>query len=178
MAIRFKFPGRWSVDSAIAKLQHPKERHRLNAAIWVWSRRAGYFSDEQRMRLIDVLKVNATTDESDAVKNQSVCALVRLRAPAAADLVLGALRDPDPMTRYTVAAELGPTGDPRIVDRLIALLEDDDGYVREGAALGLSSQNDARAIDPLKAMLERGERDSGAKAAAKRAIASLKAARD
>lgn len=80
------------------------------------------------------------------------------------------------MTRYTVASELGPTGDPRIVDRLIELLHDDDGYVREGAALGLSAQNDSRAIDPLKAMLERGERDSAAKAAAKRAIASLKAA--
>jgi HEAT repeat protein len=174
---RFKFPRRWSVDSAIAKLQHPKERHRLNAAIWVWSRDAGYFSDEQRMRLIDVLKVRATADESDVVRTQSICALVRLQAPAAADLALGALRDPDPMTRYTVAAELGPTGDPRIVDQLIALLDDGDGYVRQGAALGLGAQNDSRAIDPLRAMLERGERDSAAKKAAKRAIASLKAAR-
>jgi HEAT repeat protein len=171
----FKLPRRWSVDSAIAKLQHANERHRLNAAIWVWSRGARHFSGDERTRLIDALKVTATADESAAVKNQAVCALVHLQAPEAPDLVLGALRDPDPMTRYTVASELGPTADPRIVDRLIALLDDDDGYVREGAALGLSNQNDPRAIEPLKAMLERGERDSGAKAAAKRAIAALSA---
>ena len=176
MAAWFKLPRRWSVDSAIAKLQHPKEPHRLNAAIWIWSRNAGHFSDEQRMRLIDVLKATATADESDAVRDQSICALVRLQAPGATDLALGALRDPDPRTRSTVAAALGPTGDLRIVDQLIALLDDDDGYVREGAALGLSTQNDPRAIDPLRAMLERGEQDSGAKAAAKRAIASLKRA--
>jgi HEAT repeat protein len=174
----FKLPRRWSADSAIAKLQDQNERHRLDAAIWVWSRDAGHFSEEERIRLIDVLEVNATADESDAVRNQAISALVRLQAPAAADLVLGALRDPDPMTRYTVASELGPTGDPRIVDQLIALLDDDDGYVREGAALGLSAQNDSRAIDPLAAMLERGEQDSAARAAAKRAIASLKAAED
>ena len=172
----FKLPRRWSVDSAIAKLQDEKERHRLDAAIWVWSRDAGHFSDEEQTRLIEVLEASATGDESDAVRNQAIAALVRLQAPAAADLVLSALRDPHPMTRYTVASELGPTGDPRIVDRLIALLDDDDGYVREGAALGLSAQNDPRAIDPLTAMLERGERDSAANAAAKRAIASLKAA--
>ena len=162
-------------DSAIAKLQDHKERHRLNAAIWVWSRDAGHFSDEERIRLIDVLEASATEDESVAVRNHAISALVRLQAPAAADLALGALRDPDPMTRYTVASELGPTGDPRIVDQLIALLDDDDGYVREGAALGLSTQNDPRAIDPLRAMLDRGERDSAAKAAAKRAIASCSA---
>ena len=152
-------PRRWSVDSAIEKLRHPKERQRLDAAIWVWSRKAGHFSDDERMRLIDVLRVTATADESHVVRNQAVCALVKLRSPEAADLALAALRDPDPMTRYTVASELGPTGDPRIVDRLIALLDDDDGYVREGAALGLSAQNDSRAIEPLKAMLERGEPD-------------------
>ena len=166
------------IDSAIAKLQDQKERRRLDAAIWVWSRDAGHFSEEERIRLIDVLDTSAREDESDAVRNQAVAALVRLQAPGAADLALDALRDPDPMTRYTVAAGLGPTGDSRIVDQLIALLDDDDGYVREGAALGLSTQNDSRAIDPLKAMLERGERDSAAKAAAKRALASLQAARD
>ena len=165
-------------DSAIAKLQDHKERHRLNAAIWVWSRDAGHFSDEERTKLIDALKPIATADKSEAVRNQAVCALVCLEAPGAADLALDALRDPDPMARYTVAAGLGPTGDPRIVDRLIELLDDDDGYVREGAALGLSTQNDSRAIDSLRAMLDRGERDSAAKAAAKRAIASLQAARD
>jgi HEAT repeat protein len=177
MRIRIKLPRRWTVDTAIARLQRPEERHRVNAAIWVWSRDANQFSDEQRMRLIDVLTETATADESAAVRSQSISALVRLRAPAAADLALGALVDADPMTRYTVAAELGPTGDPRIVDQLIALLEDDDGYVREGAALGLSTQNDSRAIEPLRAMIERGESDSAAKAAAKRAIASLKSAR-
>jgi HEAT repeat protein len=166
------------IDSAIAKLQDQKERRRLDAAIWVWSRDAGHPSDEERIRLIDVLQVSATADESDAVRSQSICALVRLQAPGAADLALDALRDPDPMTRYTVAAGLGPTEDPRIVDQLIALLDDDDGYVREGAALGLSTQNDPRAIDPLEAMLDRGERDSAAKGAAKRAIAALQAARD
>ena len=165
-------------DSAIAKLQDSKERHRLNAAIWVWSRDAGHFSHEERTRLIDVLEASATEDESVTVRNHAISALVRLQSPTAADLALGALRDPDPMTRYTVASELGPTGDPRIVDQLIALLDDDDGYVREGAALGLSAQNDSRAIDPLRAMLDRGERDSAAMAAAKRAIASLEAARD
>ncbi len=166
------------IDSAIAKLQDQKERHRLNAAIWVWSRDAGHFSDEERTQLIDGLKPLATADESEAVRNQAVLALVRLEAPGAADLALNALRDPDPTARSTVAAGLGPTGDARIVDRLIELLEDDDGYVREGAALGLSTQNDPRAIDPLTAMLDRGERDSAAKGAAKRAIDSLKAARD
>lgn len=165
-------------DSAIAKLQDQKERHRLNAAIWVWSRDAGHFSDEERVRLIETLQATVTADESDAVRSQSILALVRLEAPGSAELALDALRDPDPMARYTVAAGLGPTEDPRIVDQLIALLDDDDGYVREGAALGLSTQNDSRAIDPLRAMLDRGERDSAAKAAAKRAIAALSAARD
>ena len=130
------------------------------------------------MRLIDVLQRCATADESDAVRNQSICALVRLNAPGVTDLVLDALGGPDPMTKYTVASQLGPTGDPRIVDRLITLLDDPDGYVREGAALGLSAQKDSRAIDPLRAMLERGEQDSAAKAAAKRAIAALGSARD
>ena len=175
MTIRLKLPRRWSVDSAIAKLQAPKERDRLNAAIWVWSRNAGHFSDEERIKLIDALRVSATADESHLVRNQAMSALVRLQAPGATDLALDALRDPDPMTRYTIASELGPTGDPRIVDQLIALLDDDDGYVREGAALGLSTQNDPRAIDPLRAMLDRGERDTAAKRAAKRAIASLEA---
>jgi HEAT repeat protein len=164
----FKLPRRWSVESAIATLQDSKERHRLDAAIWVWSRDAGHFSDEERSRLIDVLRVTAAADDSDAVRNQAVLALVRLEAPGAADLALDALSDPDPMARYTVAAGLGPTGDPRIVDQLIALLDDDDGYVREAAALGLSTQNDPRAIEPLTEILDRGERDSAAKAAAKR----------
>ena len=52
----FKLPRRWSVDSAIAKLQDEKERHRLDAAIWVWSRDAGHFSDEELIRLIEVLE--------------------------------------------------------------------------------------------------------------------------
>jgi HEAT repeat protein len=167
-----------NVESAIGKLHDSKERRRLDAAIWVWSRDAGHFSDEERTKLIHVLDATATGDDSETVRNQAVLALVRLEAPGAADLALDALRDPDPMARYTVAAGLGPTGDPRIVDQLIALLDDDDGYVREGAALGLSAQNDPRAIEPLTAMLDRGERDSAAKAAAKRAIASLSAARD
>ena len=55
---------RWSVDSAITKLQDPKEKHRLDAAIWVWSRDAGQFSDEERTRLIDVLGVTATATKA------------------------------------------------------------------------------------------------------------------
>ena len=52
------------VDSAIAKLQDQKERHRLDAAIWVWSRDAGHFSDEERLRLIDVLEPSATAQRA------------------------------------------------------------------------------------------------------------------
>ena len=68
------------IDSAIAKLQDQKERRRLDAAIWVWSRDAGHFSEEERIRLIDVLDTSAREDESDAVRNQAVAALVRLQA--------------------------------------------------------------------------------------------------
>ena len=70
-------------DFAIAKLQDQKERRRLDAAIWVWSRDAGHFSEEERIRLIDVLQATATADESDSVRSQSILALVSLQAPGA-----------------------------------------------------------------------------------------------
>jgi HEAT repeat protein len=76
--------------------------------------------------------------------------------------------------RTIVASQIGPTGDPRVVDALAVLLNDTDGYVREGAAIGLERQGDPRAVEPLRAMLRRGERDTAAKASAKRAIRVLK----
>jgi len=58
------------------------------------------------------------------------------------------------------------------VDALVVLLHDTDGYVREAAAIGLDRQGDTRALEPLHIMLRR-ERDTAAKASAKRAIRVL-----
>jgi HEAT repeat protein len=177
MGVQWKIPGRWSVDTALEKLADPRERHRTNAAIWVWARDPDDFGAEQREALIAALRACATTDSSAGVRNQAVSALAKLKAPGATELVLGALRDPDPMTRYTVASQLARTGDPLVVDQLIALVGDDDGYVRQGAALALAAEGDPRAIEALQAMLDRGERDTAAKKDAKRALALLKRGR-
>jgi HEAT repeat protein len=161
-----------TVDGAIADLGDSSRDRRANAGAWVWARGHDRFSADERNRLAEALQPVAEADPDPAARAQAIAALVALRVDRSVDLALAALRDPDGGMRTIVASQIGPTGDPRVVDALVVLLHDTDGYVREAAAIGLDRQGDTRALEPLRIMLRR-ERDTAAKASAKRAIRVL-----
>jgi HEAT repeat protein len=161
-----------TVDGAIADLGDSSRDRRANAGTWVWARGYDRFGADERHRLVEALQPVAEADADPAARAQAIAALVGLRADGSVELALAALRDPDRGMRTIVASEIGPTGDPRVVDALVVLLNDADSYVREAAAIGLDRQGDPRALEPLRVMLRR-ERDTAAKASAKRAIRVL-----
>ena len=169
---------RTTVDSAVADLAGGSEHRRSNAAIWVWARGRDGFSAADRERLIEALEPIATGDGDPVAHAQATTALVALGAEAAVELALAALRDQRGEVRHIVAAQIGPTGDPRVVDALVALLDDADGFVREGATIGLERQGDPGALAPLRAMVRRERRDVVAKAGAKRAIRAFEKRRE
>jgi HEAT repeat protein len=164
---------RTTVESAICDLADDSKHRRSNAAIWVWARGRDRFSAADRARLIEALEPIAANDDDPATRAQAVVALVGLGADGAVDTALTALRDQRADVRHIVAAQLGPTGDRRVVEALVALLDDTDGFVREAATIGLEQQGDPAALEPLRAMISRERRDVVAKAGAKRAIAAL-----
>jgi HEAT repeat protein len=161
------------VDSAVADLAEANEHRRSNAAIWVWSRGRGRFSATERDRLTAALAPIATGEGDPATSAQAIAALVALRAGGSVELALAALRDPRREVRHIVAAELGPTGDRRIVDALVGLLDDPDGFVREAATIGLQHQGDPAALEPLRALVDREHEDLVARARAKQTIKAL-----
>jgi HEAT repeat protein len=162
-----------TVDSVIDDLRDGNEHRREHAAVWVWSRGRASFSGEERARLLEALTPLATDAQHPVTSAEAVTALVALDADGAVDLALTALRDPRTQVRHIVAAQLGPTGDRRVVDALVELLDDADGFVREAATIGLQSQGDPVALEALRAMLRRERNDRAAKAGAKRAIRAL-----
>jgi HEAT repeat protein len=164
---------RTTVDSAIADLGHRSEDRRSNAAIWVWSRGRDHFGADERDRLAEVLRPVAMRDPDPTTRAEAIVALVALGVAGAVDLALTALRSSHAGVRQIVAAQIGATGDQRVVDALVVLLDDPDGFVREAATIGLELQGDPRALEPLRAMVRRERKDAVAKAGAKRTIRAL-----
>jgi HEAT repeat protein len=164
----------WSTtDGAIEDLGDSSRSRRANAGAWIWGHGYDHFSADERRRLTDALQPVAEADPDPAARAQAIAALVELRVDGSVELALAALRDPDWGMRTIVAAEIAPTGDPRIVDALLDLLDDADTYVREAAIIGLDRQGDPRALGPLRAM-RRSERSPPVKKRARRAIRALK----
>jgi hypothetical protein len=164
---------RTTVDSAIADLGELSEHRRSGAAIWVWSRGRDRLVAEERHRLAEALGPVAMGDPDPTTRAEAIVALVALGVDGAVDLALTALRSSHAGVRQIVAAQIGATGDQRVVDTLVVLLNDADGFVREAATIGLELQGDPRALEPLRAMVRRERKDAAAKAGAKRTIRAL-----
>jgi HEAT repeat protein len=81
------------------------------------------------------------------------------------ELLLAALKDPDPDVREPVARALGGTKDPRVIEPLAAAATDEKIEVRLAVGEALAAFKDPRALDPLVAALRTGDWEVRAQAA-------------
>jgi beta-lactamase regulating signal transducer with metallopeptidase domain len=96
----------------------------------------------------------ALKDDDKEVRQQALHALIRMRAPIAADAYLGLLKDADPEVRHQAVFALGQLRDPKYLDVLVSALRDQNADVRHQAAFALGQLHDARAVDPLVSLLK------------------------
>lgn len=82
-----------------------------------------------------------------------VTVIATCKHPAAFDVLLEALNDPDPLVRPRVIEMLGTFKDRRAVDPLLALLDDSDPVTDSAVICTLGRLGDPRAVDPLLRLL-------------------------
>jgi HEAT repeat protein len=104
------------------------------------------------------------------VRKSAIEALGELRATAAVEPLLQALKDPAGDIRILAAGALRAIGDPRTVTPFIQALRDPSSSVQEQAALALEQLGDQRAVPPLQEALQ-AHVPQGEKRPADRAIA-------
>jgi hypothetical protein len=117
--------------------------------------------------LVDVLG-----DRAWWVGQYAIDALIAI-GPPAADTVIEALENPDPIARRRAAVILGGIGDLGAVEPLTDVLNGDPvGWVRACAARGLGDLRARSSVEALRAAA-RGDRDQVVRQYARRALAQM-----
>ncbi|NVM21382.1 MAG: HEAT repeat domain-containing protein [Desulfobacterales bacterium] len=126
-----------------------------------------------RKKVLSYMDEGYELPRSDSLGRQPVEILAKVGKPAAEHLI-AALKDNDPLVRRHAAQALGEIKEPRAVKPLVAALKDTNSLIRRHAVKALGKIKDPRAVKPLIAVLNDKDAAPHIRAAAAEALGWFK----